>query len=236
MDGDSLYCFLYFCVCVCKKTRKFGVDVWACADHGSVSIAWFLFSSRWFHFASLSLGWQRWPPIIAPGFHSIHLATSVISAKVHGRCPLFLIGRKRLQAYLWTNHSGQGISVFLLALRFLTTWTENGARVVPSKENGSVVGSGSWEGRWAGTITGILFLSRAEEAHSSRWLLRHSKVFGGRDQQWTVVGIQLGHSRGEGGDCSHARGRGAYCNFQIRDGGTWDFMFNKRKGWVFSLH
>lgn len=54
---------------------------------------------------------------------------------------------------------------------------------------------------------------------------------GGKDQQWTIVAIQLGHVGGEGGNYSHPQGR--HWNFQTRDGGREDFMFNKRKGKFF---
>lgn len=50
----------------------------------------------------------------------------------------------------------------------LPTWNENGASVVPSKEDGSVVGRGTGEGCWAGKATGILLRSGAGEARSAR--------------------------------------------------------------------
>lgn len=71
--GDSLHCFLYFRTCV--KTGKSGVSVcrsWICMNLSPSLGSYFLHVG----FVLCLFPWgSKDGPLIAPDFHSIHLAT-----------------------------------------------------------------------------------------------------------------------------------------------------------------
>lgn len=108
-------------LCMCE-TEKSGVQAWVCAFRGSVSISWLLLVSL---LALLCVSFSGIAKMASDSFelpfYPLGNPRGKRSLRVDTHC--FWLA-KGLQAWLWTNHSGRGIAVFLLALSLWPTWTE----------------------------------------------------------------------------------------------------------------